>query len=151
MKALIAFCHNVSVSIEELWCILTPRPEWNMWPMPLGLDSTSFFFVFCFVLGDKYDHKLLLTRLSSFNLFGVVLFAFFFNWFNSSCVMSLSASQTFSSVCKVYFSLLKWLAQPSSPSLKSSFSISVSSIFLSLYPFSSTLHPAVFSTNHQHT
>ena len=31
MKALIAFCCNVSVPVEEeLWCILTPRTEQNM-------------------------------------------------------------------------------------------------------------------------
>ena len=77
----------------ELWCILAPRAEWNMWPTPLGLDSTSFFFVFRFVLGDKCNHKLLLTRWgSSFDIFGVILFAFFFNSFTFFCNVSICFS-----------------------------------------------------------
>ena len=74
-------------------CQLTPRMERNMWPMPRGLDSRSFFFVFRFVLGDKCNQELLLTRIgSSFNLFGVVLFAFWFNLFTSSCNASICFS-----------------------------------------------------------
>ena len=150
MKALIGFCCNISVPIEELWCMLTPRTEQSMWHMPLGLDSTNFFFVFHFVLGDKCDNKVLLTRLvSSFNLFDVVLFAFLYNSFTSSCNVSICFSNFLFCLQSAFF-----FAEVTGSAFFSFFEILIqysSSVFLSLNSCSSTLHPAVFSTSHQHT